>query len=185
MNDLSRLSLPATTLLVVLTSLTGCESSPDSPSNAPALETVPFVDVQRYLGKWYEIASFPHFFQRGCTGTTATYTLKDDGRVDVLNECHKDSLDGKKTRAHGTAEVVDTKTNAKLKVWFFWPFKGDYWVIDLGANYDYAVIGHPNRKYLWILSRTPRMDPATYDDILDRIKAKGYDLSPLQRTLQR
>jgi len=183
---LSRLSLSATAFfVVVLVSLTGCESSPDSPSNSPELVTVPFVDLKRYLGKWYEIASFPQSFQKGCTGTTATYAPKDDGRIDVLNECYKDSLDSKKTSAHGTAEVIDTKTNAKLSVSFFWPFKGDYWVIDLGANYDYAVIGHPNRKYLWILSRTPRMDSATYEGILERIKAKGYDLSPLQRTLQR
>lgn len=159
-------------------------ASPVRAEAAAELETVPYVDLQRYLGKWYEIASFPQSFQKGCTGTTATYSLRDDGLIKVVNECFKNSLNGPKDSAVGTAEVVDEKTNAKLKVWFFWPFKGDYWVIDLGRDYEYAVVGHPDRTYLWILSRTPRMDERTYEEILKRIEAKGYDLAPLRKTLQ-
>ena len=148
------------------------------------LETVPSVDLARYAGTWYEIASFPQRFQKGCTGTTATYTLRNDGMVEVLNRCARDSLNGRVTVARGKARVVDKRTNARLKVSFFWPFWGDYWIIDLGRDYEYAVVGHPSRKYLWILSRTPTMDGATYAAILERLGAQGYDTSRLVRTLQ-
>ena len=160
--------------------------SPPEAAAAPSrpLETVPSVDLARYAGTWYEIASYPQRFQKGCTGTTATYTLRDDGKVEVLNRCARDSLNGRVTVAKGKAKVVDTRTHAKLKVSFFWPFWGDYWIIDLGRDYEYAVVGHPKRKYLWILSRTPVMDETVYDGILDRLRAQGYDTKRLVRTLQ-
>jgi apolipoprotein D and lipocalin family protein len=150
----------------------------------PPLQTVSRVDLNRYLGKWYEIASFPQWFQKGCVATTATYTLRKDGNIDVLNECRKDTLDGKPKKAKGKARVVDRGDNARLKVRFFWPFSGDYWIIDLGDNYEYAVVGHPKRNYLWILSREPRMDPSVYDGILERLKKQHYDVSRLRLTLQ-
>ncbi len=148
------------------------------------LETVPRVDLARYMGTWYEIASYPQRFQRGCTGTTATYTLRPDGSVQVVNRCARDSLDGKVTVARGRAKVVDKGSNAKLKVSFFWPFWGDYWIIDLGADYEYAVVGHPSRKYLWILGRAPTMDAAVYERILERLRQQGYDTTRLNRTQQ-
>jgi len=148
------------------------------------LQTVPRVDLARYMGTWYEIASYPQRFQRGCTGTTATYTLRPDGSVEVVNRCARDSLDGRVTVAKGRARVVDGATNAKLKVSFFWPFWGDYWIIDLGRDYEFAVVGHPGRKYLWILGRAPTMDAAVYDGILERLRRQGYDTSKLNRTLQ-
>ncbi len=154
-----------------------------SPGN-PALETVPHVDLARYAGTWYEIASYPQRFQKGCTGTTATYTLRPDGSVEVLNRCARDSLNGRVTVARGRARVVDRASNAKLKVSFFWPFWGDYWIIDLGRDYEYAVVGHPSRKYLWILSRTPTMAPGVYEGILERLRGQGYDTGRLSRTLQ-
>jgi apolipoprotein D and lipocalin family protein len=150
----------------------------------PPLETVPHVELARYVGTWYEIASYPQRFQKGCTGTTATYTLRNDGTVEVLNRCARDSLNGRVTVARGRARVVDKQSNAKLKVSFFWPFWGDYWIIDLGRDYEYAVVGHPSRKYLWILSRTPVLDDAVYDGILERLRAQGYDTTRLVRTLQ-
>lgn len=150
----------------------------------PPLETVARVDLFRYMGKWYEIASFPQWFQRGCVSTTATYTLRQDGTVEVLNQCREKALDGKGKRAKGRAWVVDRTSNAKLKVRFFWPFSGDYWIIDLDDDYQYAVVGHPSRNYLWILSRTPQIDQGAYDGILVRLRALGYDLTPLQKTLQ-
>jgi apolipoprotein D and lipocalin family protein len=151
----------------------------------PPLEVVPQVDLSRYMGTWYEIARFPHRFQEGCVATKATYALREDGKVDVLNECRTESTDGPVKTAKGTAKVVDKKTNAKLKVTFFWPFHGDYWIIDLGNNYEYAVVGHPTRKYLWILSRTPFMDEAIYGRIVRRLQnEKGYDTSKLIRTVQ-
>ena len=150
----------------------------------PPLQTVPKVELDRYMGVWYEIASFPQRFQKGCVASKATYTLRDGGKVDVLNECRNETLDGKLRSAKGKAWVVDKTTNAKLKVRFFWPFSGDYWIIDLGSNYEYAVVGHPKRTYLWVLSRKPQMDPATYERILQRLKDQQYDLSRLKKTLQ-
>ena len=151
----------------------------------PPLEVVPQVDLSRYMGTWYEIARFPHRFQEGCVATKATYALREDGKVDVLNECRTESIDGPVRMAKGTARVVDGKTNAKLKVTFFWPFYGDYWIIDLDENYEYAVVGHPGRNYLWILSRTPSMDEALYNRILERLqKEQAYDTSKLIKTVQ-
>jgi len=127
------------------------------------MDVVSDVDLERYTGKWYEIASFPQHFQRGCVASTATYTLRDDGRIDVLNECRDQSFDGELRQAEGIAWIVDpSQSRAKLKVQFFWPFSGDYWIIDLDPDYRYAVIGHPSREYLWILSRTPTMQPDLY-----------------------
>ncbi len=148
------------------------------------LETVPHVDVEKYMGTWYEIASFPNSFQKDCTGTTANYSLKPEGGVRVVNKCFKHKLDGEESIATGVAEVVDTVTNSKLRVSFFWPFFGDYWIIDLAKDYTYAVVGHPNREYLWILSRTPVMDQKIYEGILGRVKNKGFDVGKLKITLQ-
>ncbi len=148
------------------------------------LEVVRRVDLNRYLGTWYEIATIPQRFQKDCVGVTATYTLRDDGKIDVLNTCRKKTLDGELKTAKGKAWVVDKKTNAKLKVQFFWPFRGDYWIIELAPEYQYAVVGHPNRKYLWILCRTPQMDEELYQDLVQRIANKGYDPSLIKRTLQ-
>lgn len=148
------------------------------------LEVVTFVDLTRYAGRWYEISRYPHRFQTGCVGSRATYTLRSDGRIEVLNECYESSFSGKLRNAKGTAKVVDTESNAKLRVSFFWPFSGDYWIIDLGKEYEYAVVGHPDRTYLWILSRTKRMDEKLYREILERLGAKGYDTTKLISTPQ-
>lgn len=151
------------------------------------LQAVPKVDLNRYLGTWYEIATIPQRFQKGCTGVTATYSLRLDGKIDVLNQCYKDSLNGKHKKAHGKAWVVDKETNAKLKVQFFWPFSGAYWVIELDSvGYQYAVVGHPDRKYLWILCRKPQMDEGLYGELLGRLKeVHCYDLSELKKTPQK
>jgi apolipoprotein D and lipocalin family protein len=148
------------------------------------LEVVPSVDVRRYVGTWYEIATIPQRFQKGCVGVTAHYTLRADGTIDVVNVCRKGTLDGPERSVRGKAWVVDKATNAKLKVRFFWPFTGAYWIIELEKDYQWAVVGHPNRTYLWILSRTPQMDAAVYEELLRKIAAKGYDLSRIKKTLQ-
>ncbi len=145
----------------------------------PELKTVSQVDLNKYAGEWFEIARFPHRFQKGCYGSKATYRILEMGKVSVLNECLKGGPEGRRTTAEGTARVVDRKTNAKLKVTFFWPFSGDYWIIDLGEEYEYAVIGHPSRKYLWVLSRTKTMDDRVYNDILKRLQIQHYDTSKL------
>jgi apolipoprotein D and lipocalin family protein len=150
-------------------------------NSIPPLQVVNYVDLQRYVGRWYEIARYPHKFQEGCLQSQATYTLTDKG-ISVLNECYEEEQPEKLRSAEGKARVVDSQTNAKLKVSFFWPFYGKYWIIDLGEDYEYAVVGHPSRKYLWILSRTPEMDNALYQDILRRLQDQHYDTSKLIRT---
>lgn len=150
----------------------------------PPLQTVPKVDLNRYLGTWYEIATIPQRFQKGCTAVSATYTLRPDGKIKVLNECRKDSLNGKYKAVKGKAWVTDTLTNSKLKVQFFWPFSGAYWIIELDSSYQYAVVGHPDRKYLWILSRSRKMDEPLYIKLMERIKNHGYDLSRIVKTPQ-
>jgi apolipoprotein D and lipocalin family protein len=152
---------------------------------AQPLETVPSVDLEKYAGTWYEIAAYPQRFQRGCHSTTATYTLHPKGYVQVENRCRKGSFDGKKSGIRGKAFVEKGYGNARLKVQFFWPFRGKYWIIDLAEDYRYAVVSHPSRKYLWILARNSTMDTRDYEDILRRLKAKGFDLSKLERTPQR
>jgi apolipoprotein D and lipocalin family protein len=147
-----------------------------------SLEVVPHVELEKYLGKWYEIVHLPAKFQEGCNETTATYSLSKDGSISVLNQCIKN---GKMKHAQGKAKVVDKNSNAKLKVTFFWPFYGDYWIIKLGNDYDYAVVGTPNRKYLWILNRTPQMDDKLYSLLIEYVKSKGFDVSKLIRTRQK
>jgi apolipoprotein D and lipocalin family protein len=172
--------------VVILAALSaGCAASTTKREGLPPLETVERVELSRYLGTWYEIASYPQRFQAGCTATTATYTLRDDGQISVLNRCRKGGLDGELDEAKGRARVVDEVTNAKLEVSFFRPFWGDYWIIDLDEEgYQYAVVGHPGRDYLWILSRKPQLDPATYDAILERLTEQRYDTTRLVKTLQ-
>ncbi|MCL7488732.1 MAG: lipocalin family protein [Desulfobulbaceae bacterium] len=148
------------------------------------LSTVHFVDLNRYVGQWYEIARYPNSFQKGCVGSMATYTLRDDGKINVVNECYDKTFSGKLRSAKGRAWAVDKETNARLKVSFFWPFAGDYWIIDLGQKYEYAVVGHPERKYLWILSRSPEMDEKVYQSILARLQKQEYDTTKLIRTEQ-
>lgn len=147
-----------------------------------ALEVVSYVELEKYLGKWYEIARLPAKFQEGCDETTATYTLLKDGRISVINECTKN---GKIKKAKGKAKIVEKSSNAKLKVTFFWPFYGDYWIIKLGNNYNYSVVGTPDRKYLWILNRTPQMDDKLYSQLTEYIKSKGFDANRLIRTRQK
>lgn len=163
-------------LLAVTMLLVACATN-----GQPKLDAVPQVDLNRYLGRWYEIASFPQRFQKGCTDSRADYRLRDDGAVEVLNSCLKD---GKVDTAKGKAWVVDATTNAKLKVSFFWPFRGDYWIIELGKDYEYAVVSAPSMNYLWVLSRTPKMDESRYQEIVGRLKDKGFDIAKLQRTPQ-
>ena len=161
--------------------LFACSANRQPLANDPPT-VVKHVDLDRYLGKWYEIARYPNRFQKACVASTAVYSSREDGRIQVLNECRKDSMEGTLKRAEGKAWVVDETTQAKLKVQFFWPFRGDYWIIDLGEDYEYAVVGHPKRKYLWILSRTPQMETGVYEGILQRILRNGYDPDRLIRT---
>lgn len=151
---------------------------------SPPLETVPSVDLERYAGRWHQIAYYPNFFQRNCTGaTTADYAKRADGTLAVVNTCRTEAGE---TRAEGVARAVGP---AKLEVRFapawlsFLPFVwGDYWVIDLAPDYSYAVVGEPSREYLWILARSPKLDEAVYKRIVERLPALGYDPAKVVRT---
>lgn len=145
------------------------------------LKTVYYVDLSRYAGKWYEIARFPQRFEKDCTCTTAVYTLEGD-HVIVENRCNRQN--GKRTYIKGKAFVEKGSGNSKLKVQFFWPFKGKYWIIELAKDYSYAMVGHPNRKYLWILSRTPQMENDIYNTLVEKAREKRFDVSQLKLTEQ-
>lgn len=173
-----------TALALLLLLAGGCATTTTERLGLPPVQTVARVDLAQYLGTWYEIASFPQGFQAGCTATTANYTLRADGEIDVLNRCRKGTVTSKETSALGRARVVDTTTNARLEVSFFRPFWGDYWVIDLADDYAYAVVGHPSRDYLWILSRTPTLPADTYAGIVTRLRAQGYETERLVVTDQ-
>lgn len=163
--------------LPLLLTVFGCAAS-----NYPPLDVVDRVDIQKYLGKWYEIARLPFSQQEGCSCTTAEYELIDETTIRVINKCIKN---GELDDATGKAFVVEGSNNAKLRVQFFWPFRGDYWIIELDKeNYQYAVVGTPSRKYLWILSRTPKMDESIYNSLLEKISAKGFDINKLIITKQ-
>lgn len=157
-----------------------------SASAASELQTVSFVDVNQYLGKWYEIARLPQIFQTGCTGVTAEYSLNDDGSVKVFNFCRiLDPKIGLPIAIEGKAVPVD-ETNSKLDVTFFNGLtEGKYWILELDANYQWALVGDPSRKSLYVLSRTPTLDEGVYQDLLDAaVEKHGYDVSEVIRTKQ-
>jgi apolipoprotein D and lipocalin family protein len=142
------------------------------------VETVSSVELARYCGKWYEIARLPTRFEAGCTDVTATYTSLGGNAVRVENRCRRG---GKSKNIVGKARVLDG-TGAKLKVTFFWPFSAPYWVLALGHEYEYAMVGGPGRNYLWILSRTPAMDGAVYSSLVEQARAMGFAVENLERT---
>ena len=183
LNALAPLLMRMIIITLIVIPVLGCiymDKQPVSP-----LLTVADVDLQRYIGVWHEIARYPNRFQENCFGSRATYALRNDGAISVLNECYDSSFEGKLRSVEGKAKVVDAASNAKLKVSFFWPFSGDYWIIELGKDYEYAVIGHPKRKYLWILSRSTTIDETVYEGILSRLKDKQYDITKLIKTPQK
>lgn len=156
--------------------------------NLPPLEVVEFLDVEKYMGTWYEIARLPNRFQRQCAGTRVHYELTKKGRVNVLNTCQRAENLERISRASGRARIVDSETNAKLKVSFvpflsrFGWFAGDYWVIALDYNYQYAMIGVPDRSFLWIISRSPLLSESTLEELLERAKEKKFDTKSVIRT---
>lgn len=150
--------------------------------NQSVPEPAKAVDLQRYLGRWYEIARYEQGFQKGCEGVSADYSLRSDGSIDVLNRCRK--ARGKLSIARGRAKIADPKTNAKLKVSFFGPFYGDYWILNHADDYSWAIVGEPSGRYLWLLARTATPPESIVTDLIGRTRAMGYDTSMLIRTVQ-
>ena len=151
----------------------------------PPLPVEQNVDLSRYTGTWYEIARLPHFFQKGCFNSRAEYRLNEDGTLSVTNRCEREGKPAK--RAEGVARVVDGDTNARLKVRFFnwfsnlfpWLTEGDYWIIHLDEDYEVAMVGAPDREYLWILARSPSIDPTRREQLVDKARELGFPVGEL------
>lgn len=157
--------------LLILLINTGCSSTKDMKRT----ETVAQLELDQFLGKWYEIARYDHSFEKGLSGVTATYSMRADGKIKVLNQGFKGGLNGKPSEAIGKAKIPNPQEPGKLKVSFFWIFYGDYFVLELDdQDYQWALIGSSSEKYLWILSRTPQLEDADKKHILQKMKERGY-----------
>lgn len=166
-------------LVILAASLAACASPPVNRNAGIVLTTADFVATERYLGLWYEIARLPNGFERNCEGVTAEYSPLPNGQIRVVNTCRDGAADGKRRVAQGRARIVDAKTGAKLKVSFFGPFWGDYWILWRAEDYSLALVGEPSGRYLWILARTPTLESSVKSDALQRLEALGYDISKL------
>lgn len=165
--------------------LAGCSTFEKGPvGNRAVPEPAKAVEVDRYLGRWYELARYEAGFQKDCEGVTADYSLTAPGQIKVLNSCRKGSLQGKNEQATGKAKVVDGSQNAKLRVSFFGPFYGDYWVLDRAEDYSWSIVGEPSGRYLWLLHRQPNPGAATLSRMKARAAELGYDVGLLRITQQ-
>ncbi|MDH3267684.1 MAG: lipocalin family protein [Ignavibacteria bacterium] len=176
-------------ILMIISILISVQNSFSQNKDLPQLVTVSQVDLNKYIGLWYEIAKIPNSFQDQCAyGTTAEYKIDEDGDIIVINSCYE--KDGSPNVADGLAKVVDKKTNSKLEVSFvsffgIRPFWGDYWIIGLDKNYQWVVIGTPSRKYGWILSRTTSLTDNTMEEIFSILKSQYYNPSDFELTMQK
>ena len=174
------------TLLVALALpalLGACAALQKGPvGNAAVPQPAKAVDLSRYLGRWYEYGRYEAGFQKDCEAVTADYSMRDDGKVRVLNACRKGSVSGPEKTAEGRAKVVEGSQGAKLRVSFFGPFYGDYWVLDRAEDYSWSIVGEPSGRYLWMLTRQPRPDPATAALLQSRVRELGYDWSLVRMT---
>lgn len=163
--------LIVTLSLLLLMFNTGCSSTKDMKRT----ETVKHLELNKFLGKWYEIARYDHSFERGLSGVTATYSMREDGKIKVLNQGFKGGLNGKLSQAEGKAKIPNLQEPGKLKVAFFWIFYADYFVLELDEQeYQWALIGSSSEKYLWILSRTPQLEESVKEHLLQKMKERGY-----------
>ena len=171
-------------LVLAATALGGCAAvfSKHPVGNTAVPQPAKAVALSSYLGRWYEVARYEQGFQKDCDGVTADYALRDDGKISVINTCRKP--DGTIKRANGKAKVVDTATGAKLKVSFFGPFYGDYWVLDHADDYSWSIVGEGSGRYLWLLSREANPGQGKMDMLIARAKALGYDTAMLRITKQ-
>jgi apolipoprotein D and lipocalin family protein len=177
-------TLPLVLLAGAALALGACATLQPGPvGNAAVPQPAKPVDLNRYLGRWYELARYEAGFQRGCEAVTADYSLRDDGLIGVLNSCRQGAIDGPVKQAEARARIVEGSENAKLKVSFFGPFYvGDYWVLDHADDYSWSIVGEPSGRYLWLLSREARPSAEMRAALNARVRALGYDLSLLRET---
>lgn len=186
---MNRKLLIALAALPLALATAACVGTPGPVGNTSVPQPAKPVALDAYLGKWYEYGRYEAPFQKGCEGVTAQYSLRDDGKIEVVNSCYEGSLDGKFKQSTGKAKIVEDSAGAKLKVSFFGPFYGDYWVLDHGAAgadglYSWSIVGEPSGRYLWMLTREPRPDAATRALLERRVKELGYDWGLVRMTQQ-
>ena len=187
MNFKRTVTVGATALLVIggIGVLAACASGGRSVSgNSHVPEPAKSVDLDRYLGQWYEFARYENRFERGCEAVTANYAKREDGLISVINACHVGGVDGPAKASEGKAKLVPDSNNAKLKVSFFGPFYvGDYWVLDHADDYTWSIVGEPSGKYLWILTREAKPSAEQRTALIERARKLGYDVTLLRETL--
>lgn len=178
--------LLAATMIGAALLITACATipRPGPVGNRAVPEPAKAVDTQRYMGRWYEQFRYEASFQKDMDGVTADYALNPDGTVRVVNRGRRGGPDGRIKEAVGKAKIVDPRTNAKLKVSFFGPFYGDYWVLDHGDDYEWSIVGEPSGRYLWALTRAAKPDAALLARLEARVRALGYDWSLVRITKQ-
>ena len=176
-------------LLATSIALVACVGRPGPVGNPAVPQPAKAVAIDAYLGKWYEYGRYEAPFQRDCEGVTADYSLRDDGKIRVVNSCFKGSLDGEFEQSTGRAKIVEDSEGAKLKVSFFGPVFGDYWVLDRGpldadGMYSWSIVGEPSGRYLWMLTREPQPSQEIRALLESRVKELGYDWSLVRLTKQ-
>ena len=172
-----------TLAVIVSCFMMACMSMPVGNQSVP--EPAKPVELKRYLGRWYELARYENSFETGCEAVTADYSLRPDSLIKVVNTCHQDSVTGPVKSSEGKAKVVPGSENAKLKVSFFGPFYGDYWVIDHADDYAWSIVGEPSGKYLWLLHRQSSISASERQSLYAKIKKLGYNLALLRETKQK
>jgi len=173
----SIMSLP----VLVFVFLIPCCTVKSQKMNLPVVKEV---DIERYMSVWYEIARFPHRFEKDLVGVTATYTLKENGKITVINQGYKHTLDGQHKKAKGRGRIPDKSQPGRLQVTFFLCFWADYLILELDKDYQYVLIGSSTPDYLWVLCRQPEMDTGIYQMLVDKAESLGYDISKLEKVKQ-
>jgi apolipoprotein D and lipocalin family protein len=164
-------------MIIIMINFLSCKTSRDLP-------TVNVVDINKYAGTWYEIARLPNRFEKGLECVSATYTVRNNGKIDVLNKGYLTEKNHKLKKINGLAWVPSAEYPGRLKVRFFWPFSGNYYIISLDENYSYALVGDPSRKYLWILSKSKNLDNKIYSELLNVAKMNGFNIEKVIKTNQ-
>ena len=159
-------------------------SCQDESRNMNKLKTVPYVDLEKFMGDWYVIANIPTFLEKNATNAIESYKLNSKGEVETTFSFYKDNPNGEKKEYHPKGFIIDKNSNAEWKMQFLWPFKMTSLIIDLADDYSYTVIGVPNLKYVWIMSRKPELSDETYKSILDKLQNFGFDLSKIKKIVQ-
>jgi apolipoprotein D and lipocalin family protein len=167
------MQLPSIMTVVAVFTLGSASFFAAEASGQGPIQSVAMVDQSLFMGRWYQIARLPNRFQNGCAGNYTDFSLRDDGQINVVNSCRNEK-DGSLRQSKGQAWVADPANNGRLKVSFFWPLRSDYWIIGLGNEYQYSIVASPNRKYLWILSRTAAMNEDLYASIIKDVERQGF-----------